>query len=121
MNPNFKFNFKHPCSVTVGIDESNANQEPVVNAVALPKQAGYPLACYLLERIDDIAPSFAEAFYAGLFVGDIGIFDCPDRYFPAVANAIIEACDTIDSLTPYKDALNKALMADPRFQHKQAA
>ena len=44
----------------------------------------------------------------------------PEQYMQAY-HWIMQACDEIDSLTPYKDALNKALMADPRFQTKQAA
>ena len=89
--------------------------------VPLDVVAAHQLACCLFEQMPKIAPEFADEFEGSLVARDFQLYGCPAQYFPAVANAIIEACDTIDSLTPYKDALNKALRADPRFQEKQAA
>ena len=89
--------------------------------VPLDVVAAHKLACCLFEQMPNVAPEFADEFEGSLVARDFQLYGCPAQYFPAVANAIMTACDEIADLTPYKDALNKALMADPRFQHKQAA
>lgn len=87
-----------------------------------------PIACsnlldFLYPKLEEMDFETAVGLEVGYNCNTWGLRDLPQnpKQYMQAYHWIIEACDTIDSLTPYKDALNKALMADPRFQHKQAA
>ena len=111
----YDFDFQAPLFLVVG-----NNQEKRVY-VDLGKVSGNALADHLLPKIDAIYPEYIEKFWGRLLGGIMAIDDLPQQYYMPVYHAIMQACDEIESLTPYKDALNKALRADPRFQEKQAA
>ena len=112
----YDFDFPAPLRLFI----SNLSNGELVS-VPINKKPSDDLANYLLPKIDAIYPEYIEKFWGKLLRGTMSITDLPAQYYMPVYHAIIEACDTIDSLTPYKDALNKALRADPRFQEKQAA
>ena len=86
--------------------------------IEINPQACWALFEFLQPKLEEIDEDFA-AFFEVLFdTWQWDIAEFPDDYYMQAYHWIIEACDSIDSLTPYKDALNKALRADPRFQHK---
>ena len=117
----YDFEFTNPDLLFVREKQSDSKDTQFIT-VELNGMPSYHLACYLLPKMEQLTNfSCADRFYGQLLGGIMSITDLPAQYYMPVYHAIIEACDTIDSLTPYKDALNKALMADPRFQHKQAA
>ena len=87
-----------------------------------------PIACsdlfhFLLPKFKEMDLELAANFDAQYTVEVWGIDDLPEnpQQYMQTYDWIMQACDEIDSLTPYKDALNTALRADPRFQEKQAA
>ena len=111
--------FKSP--ENLGITYHSEKQDLPFDCVWLGKQASYDLACYLLPKMEQITNfECADRFYGILLSGSMTIHYLPQQYYMPVYHSIMQACDEIDSLTPYKDALNKALRADPRFQEKQA-
>lgn len=118
----YDFDFKSPDKLYITYHLKTEDKDFSFDCVWLGKQAGYALACHLLPKVEQLTNfSCADRFYGQLLGGIMSITDLPAQYYMSVYHAIMQACDEIDSLTPYKDALNKALMADPRFQTKQAA
>lgn len=87
-----------------------------------------PTACsalfhFLLPKFKEMDLELAAKFSALYKLESWGVEELPEnaKQYMQAYHWIMQACDEIADLTPYKDALNKALMADPRFQHKQAA
>ena len=86
-----------------------------------------PIACsdlfhFLYPKFETLSDDIASWFYVAYICETWGVDDLPEnaKQYMQAYHWIMQACDEIDSLTPYKDALNKALRADPRFQEKQA-
>ena len=112
---NYDFDFPYPMGIFITY---LPNKEFI--EVDIDQWASDDLARYLLPKIDAICPDYVEHFWGRLLGHVMSITDLPAQYYMPVYRAIMQACDEIDSLTPYKDALNTALRADPRFQEKQA-
>ena len=112
----YDFDFPAPLRLFVSCLPNNESVSVPIN-----KKPSDDLANYLLPKLDEICPDYVEHFWGGLLGHVMSITDLPAQYYMPVYHAIMQACDEIDSLTPYKDALNTALRADPRFQEKQAA
>lgn len=114
---NFDFNFKNPISFFIRARLNATKDDVLFDTVEMPEMKNKALACYLLPKMEELTDlECAERFYGELCSGYMSITDLPAQYYMPVYHAIMQACDEIDSLTPYKDALNTALRADKRFQ-----
>ena len=117
----YDFDFPYPDMLQVTLHSDKPVGESI-DTVWLDALASNDLACFLLPKMEKLTNTeCAKRFWGQLLGGVMSIARLPTQHYMPVYHAIIEACDKIDSLTPYKDALNKALRADPRFQEKQTA
>lgn len=92
---------------------------PYFETVWLDSWAGEALFEYMLPHMPQVASEEADAFEGGYYGGVLSISSISPKNFYPVYNLIMQACDELESLKPYKAELKAALEADPRF--KQAA
>ncbi len=84
--------------------------------VSLSQSGIYDLYEFLLPRIRQIDEEYTDEIEGIYFGGAVAIFSLPTEYFQTVYTLILQACDEIESLKPYKAALKAALEADPRYR-----
>lgn len=89
--------------------------------VFLGKPGTLQLYNYLFPVIANKAPAFLDEFEGVAFCGGLDISGLSRQYYPDICTAILNACDELDSLQPFKAELKTALEADPRFQLLQTA
>lgn len=78
----------------------------------------------LFERIRDgmaaIVPEYIPQFEGEAAGGVMSIADLPSAAFMDASRTIIQACDEVAVLQPFKAELKTALEADPRFKKAAA-
>ena len=83
--------------------------------IEINQHACWALFEFLQPKLEEINEDFA-AFFEVLFeTWQWDIAEFHDDYYMQIYQWIMQACDEIESLTPYKDVLNTALMTDKRF------
>lgn len=84
--------------------------------VVLDSFAGEALFEYMLPKLYQLDPEYAEPFEGSYIGGALAIDGTPAKYWHAVYTMIMQACDELERLKPYKEELKAALEADPRFK-----
>lgn len=74
---------------------------------------------YMLERMPEAASDYAEEFEFGNWE-TLSITGLPARHFMPVYRIIMQAMEELPALNPYKDTMQTALQADPRYQSSPA-
>lgn len=87
--------------------------------VFLDKNASATLFKYMVERMYQVAPDYAEQFEYGNWE-TFAIDDAPQRYYMDIYRMILEAADKFEAVKPYREELKAALEADSRFDKKAA-
>ena len=89
--------------------------------VLLSQSSIYDLYEFILPHLRQLDGEYADEFEGIYFGGAVAIFSLPAKYFHSVYSLILQACDEIESLKPYKAALKAALEADPRYRQAKSA
>ena len=87
--------------------------------VFLDKKASATLFEYMVERMYQVAPGYAEQFEYGNWE-TFAIDDASEQDYMAIYGLILEAADKLEVVKPYRAELKAALEADPRFMAKAA-
>ena len=86
-----------------------------VTTVYLGKYAAAELFDYMLPRLQQLAPDYSDKFEGEYYGSVLSIAGIPGASYLATYQLIMQACDQIDCLKPFKSILNEVLQADPRF------
>ena len=84
--------------------------------VDISKAAAQELFERLLESMELAAPEYIPQFEGEAAGGVMSIADLPSAAFMDASRTIIQACDEVAVLQPFKAELKTALEADPRFK-----
>lgn len=84
--------------------------------VFIGKRASADLFAYMVPRMYEVAPDYAEEFEYGNWE-IFSVRSAPAKDYPAVVALFMEACDALETVKPYKQELKAALEADPRFKN----
>lgn len=103
------------------MEEIFINSDNEVIIVDLSKLAALELFEYLLPYVARNIPEFKYQFEGVALCGILAIDDMTKSQFNTIYPAIMQACDTIESLVPYKAELKEKLEADERFEAMQKA
>lgn len=114
-------NIPTPWTTPIDIGITYHDEEKGFTYVQLGKLAAGQLYRYLYPVIAKVAPDFLEEYEYSAMAGMLSIWNLPRQYYPDICTAILNACDELDSLKPFKAELKTALEADPRFQQLQTA
>lgn len=114
-------NIPTPWTTPIDIGITYHGEEKGFTDVWLGKLAAGHLYRYLYPVIAKVAPGYLEEYEYCTMAGNLSIWSLPRQYYPDICTAILNACDELDSLKPFKAELQMALEADPRFQQKQSA
>jgi hypothetical protein len=86
----------------------------------LPNRVSVPLFEYMLTGMAVVAPDYVDQF-EGEFYGDVlSICGATPNDYAAIVALIMQACDEVAVLQPFKADLKSALEADPRFKKAAA-
>lgn len=107
-----------PSSLFVEIDE---NTKELIE-VEMSKRAAHQLYEYLFPRLADIDVEFMDVFEVDYNIGSmLAIGTLKAKFFKPVYSLIMQACDEVESLKPFKAELKRVLEADKRFKESEWA
>lgn len=95
--------------------------EKSFSKVWISSHGGEALFNYLLPRLQQLDMDSADQF-EGEYYGDVlSISSMPARHYPEVCRLIMQACDELAVLQPYREELRQVLYSDPRIKQAEAA